>query len=129
MLATVYMFIFSKSGLLERINLEKDKKIVNKEIEALKSENNRLHQLLSRYRKGDFPREDIVQSGYLRPGEKVIFFRGLEDTAVPQNDMRLSATEFPVSLPYMRIIWIAISAVVVLVIILHSRKHKDQVPL
>lgn len=120
-LAAVYFFVFSESGLLERINLQKGKTDLIANIEELKSENGRLHRLLDRYRKGHYPGEDLLKSGYIRPGEKVVYLRGLEE---PRPGLKVAdaAPGFSVVLPYLRIGWLAVSAIVVVLLIVFARK-------
>jgi hypothetical protein len=122
----VYFFIFSESGLLERKNLEKEKKNIVVKIDALKSENDRLQSLLNRYRKGEYPKEDILKSSYVKPGEKVVFFHGLEDKAPREIVDKASDTGFPVPMTYLRIIWVVISSGLVILMILYGRKLKEQ---
>jgi cell division protein FtsB len=125
-LSAVYFFIFSESGLLERKNLEKEKRDIVVKIDALKSENERLQRLLNNYRKGEYPKEDILKSDYVKPGEKVIFFHGLDNNVPRETVKKASDYRFDVPLLYMRILWVVISSVVVLLMILYGRKHKEQ---
>jgi cell division protein FtsB len=126
LLASVYFFIFSDSGLLERIALDKEKNQIAAKIGALKSENKRLQRLLNNYRKGEYPEGEIADSGYIKNGGKVLFFQGLEKKARAGTESTIQADALPVPLPYLRITWIAISSIVVIVIIVYGRKHSDQ---
>ena len=125
-LSAVYFFIFSESGLLERKNLEKDKKDIVVKIDALKSENKRLQSRLNNYRKGEYPKEDILKSSYVKPGEKVVFFHGLDDGVPGKAGKKGTEAGFSVPLIYLRIVWAVISSIVVLLVVLYGRKHKEQ---
>jgi hypothetical protein len=125
-LSGVYFFIFSESGLLERKNLEKEKKDIVVKIDALKSENARLQGILNNYRNGKYPKEDILKSNYVKPGDKVVFFHGLDDKTSGEAGKKETDRGFAVPLIYVRIFWVVISAVVVLLMVLYGRKHKEQ---
>ncbi len=125
-LSAVYFFIFSGSGLLERKSLEKEKKNIVAKIDALKSENARLQRILNGYRKGEYPKEDALKSNYVKPGEKVIFFHGLDDIAIGAAGKKEGDRGIAVPLTYVRILWVVISSAVVLLIVLYGRKHKEQ---
>jgi cell division protein FtsB len=125
-LSAVYFFVFSGSGLIERKILEKEKKDIVVKIDALKSENARLQRILNGYRKGEYPKEDILKSSYVKPGEKVIFFHGLDDNVTGAADKKAAGRGFSVPLVYVRILWVVISSVVVFLIVLYGRKHKEQ---
>jgi len=125
-LSAVYFFIFSESGLLERKNLEKEKKEIVVKIDALKSENERLQRLLNSYRKGEYPKEDILKSNYVKPGEKVVFFNGLDDKVPREPGRKATDAGFNVPLLYVRILWVVISSVVVILMILYGRNLKER---
>jgi hypothetical protein len=125
-LSAAYFFVFSKSGLLERIKLENEKSSIVTRTEALKSENNRLQRLLEKYRNGIYPDGDNASSGYIHPDEKIILFRGLDDRARENNQIKKSVSEFPIGLPTMRILWIAFSTVVVILMVLYGRYMKEE---
>lgn len=125
LLTSVYFFIFSDSGLLGRIALDKEKGRIASTIKALKSENKRLQHLLNNYRNGEYPDRDVADSGYVKNGGTILLFpdlkksRGGSQNAVPAGDAS-------VPLPYLRITWIAISSIIVIVLILYGRKLSDE---
>ena len=65
------------------MNLESEKKIVEEKIGTLKDENKTLSGRLNRYRQDHYSGNDFLDSGYIKPGEKVIVFSGSRDTKVP----------------------------------------------
>ncbi len=126
LLASVYFFIFSESGLLQRIALDKEKDHIAANIEALKAENKRLQRQLNKYRNSEYPEGEIADSGYVKNGSSVLVFR--EGVRKP-GDVKGRAVQpgdLPVPLHYMRLSWMAISAVVVIALVLLGRKLTDQ---
>ncbi len=124
-LAAIYFFIFSNSGLLERIRLEKGKINIQKKIEALKTENARLQTSLQRYKKGKYPPGDIMNSGFREQGDKFFFLRGLDKKiSVPATD-EISTQGSPPLLSYFRAGWVLLSASILASIYLYAWKHKN----
>jgi cell division protein FtsB len=127
-LSSVYFFVFGESGILERMNLEKEKNNVESKITALKKENEGLHQKLNRYRQGQYPGEDYLNSGYVKPGDKVLMFRGQDKQPSPDRQAVSGSDRYTGILPYLRIIWVVISVALVLGLYLYERKLKSRVP-
>jgi len=123
-LALVYVFILSKSGLLERLKLEEGRGRIVAHIENLKSENDMLRGRLEMYRQGDYPGSDLLESGYLRPGGKVIFFKGLKKFPHPVGEAPSEAGIYG-ALQYLRIAWLAFSAALLLGLFLYGRHTKS----
>jgi hypothetical protein len=128
-LTSVYFFIFSQSGLLERINLEKENTLIQQKIEKLKGEKLYLQDILRRYKEGKYPDSDILESGYMRPGERIIFFQGIKQKYQHRGKENNTDGEFGIRLPYLRIIWLVISAAVFLGLVLYGRSSKTDEPL
>ncbi len=125
-LSSVYFFIFSKSGLLERIALGKEKDRISASIETLKSENAGLQRLLNKYRGGDYPESDMTDSGFVKNGDTVLIFQGIDSKPSSGTERVESAVEYPVPLPYMRMAWIVISSLIIVVIVLYGKKASSQ---
>ncbi|MBP7735915.1 MAG: hypothetical protein KA369_08080 [Spirochaetes bacterium] len=126
LLASVYFFIFSKSGLLERIVLSKEKDRISATIETLKSENAGLQRLLNKYRGGDYPEADMTDSGFVKNGGAILFFHGIETKSRSGYEEDVSAVEYPVPLPYMRIAWIILSSIIIVALILYGKRSSGQ---
>ena len=126
LLASVYFFIFSESGLLERIALNKEKNLIAASIGALKSENKRLQRLLNSYRAGVYPDGEMAESGYVKNGDTVLLFPGPERKSRTISEKATPAETSPVPLPYLRIAWVAISSIVIIVLIIYGRKPTDE---
>jgi cell division protein FtsB len=127
-LSSVYFFVFGESGILERMNLEKEKSTIESKIKALKNDNESLHRKLNRYRQGQYPGEDYLESGYIKPGEKVLFFHGVGDRPVSAKQETTGGDRSTRILPYLRIMWVTLSACLVLCLVLYNRKLKSRVP-
>ncbi len=124
--SSAYFFLFSKSGLLERMRLDDEKINIIARTEVLKGENNRLRRLLERYRGGNYPDGDIASSGYTRHTDTIIQFRGLNDTASVDKKKDITVQGLPADLFYLRIAWAALSSVVLICMLLYGRRIKEQ---
>lgn len=108
----IYCFIFSESGLLERMRLESERKELMSGIQFLQRENKNLEELLNRHRQGEFIREEAQRAGYIKPGEDVLFVRGV---SIPEEIAdRQDSEVYGVKIEYLRIFWIVLSSLVVL---------------
>ncbi len=114
LLSGVYITLFSESGYLERRIHRKKIGELEKRVSDLKNENTRLSSLYEFYREGGLTEEDLLKAGYVKKGEKIIFFKG----KLPQNEATRKTdreSEKPVSVKNLRIVWIFISAVVLII--------------
>jgi len=125
LLASVYFFVFSESGLLERIALDREKNSIAASIEALKSENNNLQRLLKKYRNGEYSDGEIADSGYVRSGSSVLYFRdGGKMNIVRKPEKKQE--DLPVPLPYLRILWISLSALIIAGLVAFIRRKYSE---
>ena len=110
-LFSVYIFIFSESGLLERNRLKSKYELLQQRILQNKKAKDQLQKLLEEYRAGNYSQSDIAASGLIYSEGKVIIFDEnyrLKEENLPQKNMN-----FEVDLFHLRIIWIIISIMVV----------------
>ncbi len=124
----VYFIVFSDGGILERMTIERAKKKIAENNRSLEMENERLRNLLERYRGGTYPPEDTLHSGYIRPGDRVLSITGGE--RAPDESVTSSASPLRgMSITYLRIAWIAISIAAVVSIFIYGwisrKKHGD----
>lgn len=119
-LFSVYVFVFSESGILERMKLNKDYKTLAQRIATLESDNAAISDNLKQYSEGLYRDKDVIASGYVNNGGKVICFNepasGVTD-AEPKNN------EFYIELSHLRVIWIIFS--IVLMVYYYTRKKKE----
>jgi hypothetical protein len=125
-LASVYFFIFSESGLLQRIVLDKEKTAIAANIETLKSDNMRLQRLLNKYRKGEYPEREIADSGYVKNGGSVLMFRGAGKKPGDVKTGTVQSGDLPVPLMYMRLAWMAVSASIIIALVVLGIKFNDR---
>ncbi len=110
-LFSIYIFIFSESGLLERNRLKSKYELLQQKILQKKQANEQLQRRLEEYRAGNYSQSDIAASGLIYSDGKVIIFDEnykLKEENFPQKNMN-----FEVDLFHLRIIWIIISIMVV----------------
>lgn len=111
LLSSVYVFVFSKSGLLERYMLESRETELFKKNEALKKENRSLRKELDSAASGRVGQKDFSTFGALKPGSKVVIVKGVKDaphTGVEPQDHE----EKELPLTHMRIIWVVVSLLI-----------------
>jgi hypothetical protein len=125
LLASVYFFVFSESGLLERIALDREKSSIEAGIEALKSDNKNLQRLLKKYRAGEYPEGEIADSGYIKNGSSVLLFRDTGKMSGSKKPKKKQEEYFHVPLPYLRILWISLSALIIAGLIVFGRKFSE----
>ena len=126
-LSSAYFFIFGKSGILERILLEKQKAGIEAKINALRDENGILKNRLDQYRQGAYTGDDYLESGYMKPGDKVLFFSAPGEKPAAAKKAKEGSEEYEGLLPTLRIIWICISVALIASLFLYYRKLKNQV--
>ena len=120
-LSGVYLFVFSESGILERISLENKKLELLERIDILRTEKKTLKKNLDDYRKGVRPDSDVLHAGYISPGDKLVVLRddkGHRDRETAQARADKTKT---VEMGHYRLIWIVISILVFILFI--SKKH------
>ena len=124
-LSSVYFVLFSQSGLLERINLEEENKLAYGKIEKLNSEKKNLQNTLRGYQRGHYSDRDMLESGYIKPGEKIIYFKGQREKTQSKEFEKTSDAGYFLKLTHLRMIWITFSAAVLLVLLIYGRKKRE----
>lgn len=122
-LFSIYTFIFSESGLLERMRLSSRHLELQHNISLLKKSNEDLAQICSRYRAGDYSEREIVNSGLIYNGSKVIVFGDSYASKNPIPDDLNNNFELDPS--HLRIIWIIIS-LMVLIYYVNRVRNRDE---
>lgn len=121
----VYCFVFGQSGILERMNLQKQTGRIDREIEEFEAKNDLLFELMLKYRSGKNFETEAKKYGYLREGEHVIIMpsvndenKEIEPSFVPQSatqDIIESETA------QLRLLWIILSFVIIFLYIIKTR--------
>ena len=104
----VYLFIFSESGLLERMKLDRDYESLKSRITGLENDNRVLSDTIGKYSDGLYSGRDIINSGYTYSQGKIIHFTGSAPAAHPDTE---PVSDFEFELSHLRIIWIIFSVV------------------
>lgn len=113
-LFSIYIFVFSESGILERIKLNNKFDILDKRIGVLKQENSELDKLYENYSASKYSSLDIVRSGYTYNNAKILLFTG--DSEEGQGDdsiIKVDLINFNYS--HLRIIWLIISSMIIII--------------
>jgi len=122
-LFSIYTFIFSESGLLERMRLSSRHLELQHNISLLKKSNEELAQICSRYRDGDYSEREIVNSGLIFNSSKVIVFG---DSYASKNPIPYDlSNNFELDPSHLRIIWIIIS-LMILIYYVNRLKNRDE---
>ncbi len=109
-LFSIYIFIFSESGILERIKLNNKFEMLNMRITALNDENVELNKLVQNYSAGIYSDTDILRSGYTGREGHVLLFKGVAEEKKPDFVNARDILHF--NYDHLRIIWIIISVMI-----------------
>ena len=109
-LFSVYIFVFSESGILER----------SKRINQLHHQNDELTKLYNNYLSGNYTDIDIIRSGYVTPKGTVILFEGTKTEK--KDDIYQIREMLDFNYDHLRVIWILLSAMLV-ILYLHGKKE------
>ena len=118
-LFSIDIFVFSESGILERIKLNNKFDLLNKRITDLKDENVELNKFVKNYSAGIYSDTDILRSGYTGKGGNVLFFKGVPEEK--KNDLIVDKEIFNFNYDHLRIIWIIISVMIITIFL--TRKN------
>lgn len=122
-LFSVYTFIFSESGLLERMRLNARYRELQQNILQLKKSNTELEQICSRYRAGDYSDREIVNSGLIYQSSKVIVFG--DSYALNNTFPDELNNNFELDPSHLRIIWIIISLMILIYYVNRVRNRNE----
>ena len=81
-------------------------------ISVLEQENRSLEEQLDRYSAGEYSERDIVSSGYVTSGGKIISFQDNETGGSSLGQSSEPASRFEIDLGHLRIIWILFSLII-----------------
>ena len=117
-----YIFIFSESGLLERIQLKKKNKTLITKIKALQDKRLFLGKKLQSLNNGNISSKSLSEIGYVKPGAKVAILKQFTSDK-KKNLIEKDKDHVSFKMGHLRIIWITVS---ILVIILHFSRIAKQ---
>ena len=120
-IAGVYAFVFSESGILVRGELEKGRKQLVDTIDFLKRDNARMGQTVDGYSRGDYPPEILTGRGFVKPGDVVVHVKGSGGDAV-RGDEKTGTDYLFIS----RVAWVVISLFSILVYLWYSLRDDGE---
>jgi len=123
-LFSIYIFVFSESGILERNRLKNKFDLLDNRIVLLKQKNSELQNLYEKYSSSKYSDIDIVRSGYIySQAEIFIFTDNTEDEQEKEYVINRNMLNF--NLNHLRIIWIIISAMIVVIYFSKNRYGEE----
>ncbi len=122
-LFSVYTFIFSESGLLERMRLKLKYQEIQQNLSSLKKSNDDLKELCNRYRGGNYSEKEIINSGLIYSGSKVIVFNDNNSSKSIASDG--FSRDFQLDPAHLRIIWVIISLMIIIYYINRIRNRDE----
>ncbi len=106
-LVSVYFFIFSGSGLLEREKLERKFQALKSKIERIEKKNSKLKRRIELYKSGKTTYSDLFRSGYVEKDTSALIFDIKHQSGQIKNVKNSQSSESIYR--YLRILWIFIS--------------------
>ncbi|MFC1669989.1 septum formation initiator family protein [Spirochaetota bacterium] len=127
-LAGVYVFVFSDSGILKRIELERDINTLQKKIDNLKNDKVKLEKMYEKYRGGGQSKKDALKSGFISKDGKLVFFKGINQKRKREKGKSLeSNSRFSfIKLKHLQVVWIVFSTLVLLFYLSMIYKKKNE---
>ncbi len=122
-LAGIYIFVFSESGILERRELNKKYDLLSDKIDQINLNSSQLSKECEKYRSGIYNSHDISGSGFVYRTGKLLYINDTGKEEVPGN--LINTENFLISLEHLRIIWILISVMILSWYFLKNNKSDD----
>jgi hypothetical protein len=118
--------VFSESGLLERINLDRKQDQLTKRIESIQKEKSGLESTLRDYERGLKTESDMLNAGLVGGRDRVLVLRRERHQGDAQARAARDDRPFSMELLHYRVLWIIFS---LLVFFFHiSRKyHREEI--
>lgn len=123
-LFAIYCFIFGDSGILERRRISGNKANLENRISELKEENSRLKDLRDKYGKGEYMDEEAAAAGYIREGEKVLFFKAADEKKKQVTVKKEAGDGAYISAAHLRILWVVFSMMFILIYFILRNKYR-----
>ncbi|HPA72957.1 MAG TPA: hypothetical protein PKY31_11850 [Spirochaetota bacterium] len=121
----VYCFVLGESGVLERVRLEDEKRVIAARIVRLEEEHRRLQELYEAYRSGGSSRDDAIRAGFIGAGERIIFLRQLPGSTAAQGAPDVSR-RLSIELRHLKILWALVSVTVIALFFLKKREGNPE---
>jgi hypothetical protein len=113
-LFSIYIFVFSESGILERNRLKNKFDLLDNRIALLKQESSELQKQYEKYSASQYSDIDIVRSGYIDNRAEILIFKN-SDREESDGEFFIPGDILNFNLNHLRIIWIIISSMIIII--------------
>ena len=120
-LFSIYIFVFSESGILERNRLKNKFDVLDNRISLLKQESSELQSLYEKYSDSQYSDIDIVRSGYIDNRAEILIFKNSAEED-KTGEFTIPGDILNFNLNHLRIIWIIIAS---MIIIIYFTKYRN----
>lgn len=123
-LFSVYCFVFSESGVLERMKLQKEIAYIQHQIIQKQSEIKKFRELTSHGNPDNLLLKESINAGYVPRGAKVFEFQDKKEEPPHIQTSQLPGTEkFTQYIQYGRILWVIFSVLIITGMLLYYRNR------
>ena len=113
-LFSIYIFVFSESGILERNRLKNKFNLLDNRIALLKQESSELLNLYEKYSASQYSDIDIIRSGYIDNQAEIIIFKN-SSAEEREGEFSIPVDILNFNLNHLRIIWIIIASMIIII--------------
>jgi hypothetical protein len=124
-LSAVYVFVFGESGVLERASYLKKKEGLAAGIARLEAKKKELSAVYDAYRRGEQTDSDMMKSGYVIRGDRLLYLKGLEGPHSGETEQAGLLGPEKVEISHLRVIWIIVSSLLVLLYYTRAVRQKE----
>lgn len=123
-LFSVYAFVFSDSGILERMKLKKEIAYIQLQILQKQSEIQKFREMADKHNLDNLLFKESINAGYVPQSAKVFEFkdRNIQNSRA-QSFVPASNEKFTSYIKYGRILWIVFSVLIVLGMMLYYKNR------
>ncbi len=125
-LFSVYCFVFSESGALERMKLQKEIAYIQHQIIQKQSEIKKFRELTIHGNPDNLLLKESINAGYIPKGAKVFEFQNKMKEPPYTHILQPPATEkFTQYIQYGRILWVIFSVLIIMGMLLYYRNRNQ----
>lgn len=123
-LFSVYAFVFSESGMLERMKLKKEIAYIQLHILQKQAEIQKYRQMADKHNLANLLFKESINAGYVPQGAKVFEFKDRNiKSSRAQSFVPASNEKFTSYIKYGRILWLVFSVLIVAGMLLYYRNR------
>ncbi|HOM11428.1 MAG TPA: hypothetical protein PLV81_14905 [Spirochaetota bacterium] len=125
-LFSVYCFVFSESGILERMQLQKEIADIQLQIIQKQSEIKKFRELTNKGNPNNLLLKESINAGYIPQGAKVFEFKDKpKEPPQIQTSQPLITEKFTQYIQYGRILWVIFSVLIITGMLLYYRNRNQ----